>query len=784
MKKIMFIFIFILHMFIVSACGKSNITNNNEVIYYNAIGKIGEDMPVTRLDAAIAISFIFDDYDTIKNMEKKAMFSDVDIESDDYIFVNYVYTKGIMVGDGEKFNPNEPLTIVQAQSLIDLVNKDNTTKIKMSDDIKDKAISHYLWNSLLFQASQNIGAIEDELKIFEVSEDNNIYYTDKGEFRYKSTSNNVFKGNTVKVFLRGNNIIGFLEVVNNSIEFNNIFIKKENENNVLITVNGVTRKFQYTIENDICGDVIISNDNIQITENKEYKDDIIKLVSENYIETESMGRLEYSENFTVYRYEGIPSEKEELLCSDGNCRVYLKEGKVSSVWFEKIEKPENIRVVISDNEKDGYIQSDIILRCAEGFTLIYGENEKQFIADEKLIIDMGNSVNYFSNNCRIYIKPNNNGKTIIESITKAKSFPEYRGIIEIEKRDNGFVIINELPFEEYLYGVVPCEMPVSFGLEALMVQAVTARSYGYNQFFTNRFYDYGANIDDTVSSQVYNNMGEYDESTEAVKSTENMFLTYDNTVISANYFSTSCGFTANSGETWADTALKEFPTETKPYLISKPQFEGNTYKSLENEQDFRSFIQSNEESYDNNSPWYRWTVEMTGTELSQAVKTNFENLFNNSPAMMEYSKDGVNFEKTMASNIGRIKNITVEKRGQGGNIMTLLLEGESGYIRVNSEYNIRKILSPKSYVATKDVIVKCHNGIEFKNLEIMPSGFFTFDYEKDNFGFINKIIFYGGGNGHGVGMSQNGVKGMAEKGYSFDEILNHYFEGSKVSIIE
>ncbi len=784
MKRIIFLFMLVVSMVIVSACSKDDSTNNNEVIYYNAVGKIGEDMPVTRLDAAIAISFIFDDYDTIKNMEKKAMFSDVDIESNDYIFVNYVYTKGIMVGDGEKFNPNEPLTVVQAQSLIDLVNKDNTTKIKMSDDIKDKAISHYLWNSLLFQSSESIGAIEDELKVFEVSEDGNVYYTDKGEFRYHSTSNNIFKGNIVKVFLRGNNIIGFLEVVKNSIEFNNIFIVKENENTVSITINGVKRNFQYSIENNTSGDVVISNDNIQITENTEYKDDIIKLVSENYIETESMGRIEYGENFTVYRDEGIPSEKEELLCANGNCRVYLKDGKVSSVWFEKIEKPENIRVVISDNEKDGYIQSDITLRCAEGFTLVYGENEKQFLPDEKLFIDMGNSVNYFSNNCRIYIKPNNNGKTIIESITKAKSFPEYRGVIEIEKRDNGFVIVNELSFEEYLYAVVPCEMPVSFGLESLMVQAVTARSYGYNQFFTNRFYDYGANIDDTVSSQVYNNMGEYEESTEAVKSTENMFITYDNTVISANYFSTSFGFTANSGETWADTVLKEFPTETKPYLISKPQFEESTYESLENEQDFRSFLESNEETYDSSSPWYRWTVEMTGTELSQAIKRSFESLFTNSPAMMEYSKDGVNFEKTMASNIGRIKNITVEKRGQGGNIMTLLLEGESGYIRVNSEYNVRKILPPKSYVATKDVIIKCQNGVEFKNLDIMPSGFFTFDYEKDSFGFISKITFYGGGNGHGVGMSQNGVKGMAEKGYSFDEILNHYFEGSKVSIIK
>ena len=786
MKRIIFIFFIVMSSFFISSCtGQNVVENKNQVIYYNEVGEVGEDMPVTRLDSASSIALLFDDYDIIKNMDKTADFTDVDANSEEYIFVNYVFSKGIMVGQGDKFMPDEPLTIIQAQSLLDLINKDNKIKIKMSDDIKDKPISRSLWNTLLFQVGENKGCIENELKLFDFSSDKNVYYTDKGEFRYAGVFDNVFVGNTVKVFTRGNNIIGFFEVLKNSVDFENIFVKKVDDKKVSVNIFSRERIFDYSIEKDVCADISIKGNDIEISVIEKHSDDKVKLVCDDFIETEKLGRIEYANNFTVYRNNGVLSEKTELLCAKGECEIYLKDGKVSSIWFEKEKKPNTIRVVLSDNNIDGYIQNNIELRSSTGFKLIYGENEKDFLPAERFSLDEGNSPNYFGENCRIYIKPFDNGKIEISSLSKAKTMPEYRGVIEIEKRSGGgFVIVNELDFEEYLFSVVPCEMPVSFGEEALMVQSVTARSYGYNQFFLNRFCEYGANIDDTVNSQVYNNMGEYEESTKAVKETEDMFITYDNIVIGANYFSTSFGFTANSGETWADISTKSFPSETKPYLVSKPQFEEKGLDSLETEDKFREFLNMDIDCYDKNSPWYRWSVDMTGTELSQAVKNSFENLFYNSPAMMEYSKDGQNFENSGAKNIGRIKNISVEKRGSGGNIMVMLIEGESGFFRVSGEYNIRKILPPKSFIGGSDVELKCKNGLSFKNLSIMPSGFFTFDFTKDSFGFIESIHFYGGGNGHGVGMSQNGVKGMAEKGYSFEEILKHYFEGIEVSVIK
>ncbi len=87
----------------------------------------------------------------------------------------------------------------------------------------------------------------------------------------------------------------------------------------------------------------------------------------------------------------------------------------------------------------------------------------------------------FENN-RVYITTEDDGQFTIKSISRNGVSPQYRGTLELEKTANGFIIINEVPFETYLKGVVPFEMPVSFGLEPLKVQAVSARSYAFNQF--------------------------------------------------------------------------------------------------------------------------------------------------------------------------------------------------------------------------------------------------------------------------------------------------------------
>ena len=71
---------------------------------------------------------------------------------------------------------------------------------------------------------------------------------------------------------------------------------------------------------------------------------------------------------------------------------------------------------------------------------------------------------------RLSVKTTDDGKITISSIERAYGTPSYRGSIEIASYDDKLTIVNELPLEEYLYSVVPSEMPTSYGEEALKVQ--------------------------------------------------------------------------------------------------------------------------------------------------------------------------------------------------------------------------------------------------------------------------------------------------------------------------
>lgn len=116
--------------------------------------------------------------------------------------------------------------------------------------------------------------------------------------------------------------------------------------------------------------------------------------------------------------------------------------------------------------------------------------------------------------------------------------------------------ITEIPFEEYIKGVVAGEMPATFEEEALKAQAVASRSYAMYQMEGSKDKDY--DVLDTTTNQVYltdeelknNWKEEYPEKInkikKAVAETKGEYLTYDGKVINAMFFSTSTGQTENS----------------------------------------------------------------------------------------------------------------------------------------------------------------------------------------------------------------------------------------------
>lgn len=158
-------------------------------------------------------------------------------------------------------------------------------------------------------------------------------------------------------------------------------------------------------------------------------------------------------------------------------------------------------------------------------------------------------------------------------------------LIRVKKGDDTIISI---PLEEYIIGVVAGEMPASFEKEALKAQAVASRSYVLKKIEQNKNNDF--DITDDILNQVYiddnkmkekwgNNYEMYlNKITEAVKETEGEYLTYNNEVIEAFFFSTSSGITENSEEVFS-TALpylrsveSKWDSEVSPVFNSKNIF--------------------------------------------------------------------------------------------------------------------------------------------------------------------------------------------------------------------
>lgn len=125
----------------------------------------------------------------------------------------------------------------------------------------------------------------------------------------------------------------------------------------------------------------------------------------------------------------------------------------------------------------------------------------------------------------------------------------YRGSLEVRREEQGLTAINELPVEEYLYGVVPSEMPASWPAEALKAQAVAARSYALAQL--GSYGRYGFDLLATQSSQVYKGYdGENPATTRAVEETLGLIMTCRGLPVDAVFHSSSGGTTENSEDVW------------------------------------------------------------------------------------------------------------------------------------------------------------------------------------------------------------------------------------------
>lgn len=322
---------------------------------------------------------------------------------------------------------------------------------------------------------------------------------------------------------------------------------------------------------------------------------------------------------------------------------------------------------------------------------------------------------------------------------------KYRGtMIFTVYNTTALQIVNFLEIEDYLKSVVPSEMPGSWSIEALKAQAVCARNYTYLN--KNRYSKYGFDMDSTTACQAYNGVSsEYSNSTNAVLQTKGQILLYNNSPAELFYYSSSGGYTEDVKNVWGSTNY--------PYLVSV------------------------EDPYDNN---YTWEATFTKEEIKSRTE--------------KYGKaigDILNVQITEKTPAGRAKQVTIT--GTEGEYV-LKLESTRNFFNLKSSMyeiipSIEAVSEPVSQQSFISVLTsKGTENREFSGKIITASGIReilpTITTQPTLSSGADSYTFSGKGYGHGIGMSQYGAKGFADNGYTYEQILTHYFPGTALGYVQ
>ena len=188
-------------------------------------------------------------------------------------------------------------------------------------------------------------------------------------------------------------------------------------------------------------------------------------VAEEGIELEDRGFLPFAEDYRVYQLYGSckESDRTEFKIGYDFADYVMDKGKVCAVLLVKDQNMENIRVAVSNQAYDGIYHEEIKLKADCELNLIYGSygdrQSRRIPAGEEVTID---SDSMLVQGDRLMIEPSAASSRIqVLSLKRAYGIPSYRGRMEIVKKEQGLLLINELLLEEYLYSVVPSEMPAA-----------------------------------------------------------------------------------------------------------------------------------------------------------------------------------------------------------------------------------------------------------------------------------------------------------------------------------
>lgn len=349
----------------------------------------------------------------------------------------------------------------------------------------------------------------------------------------------------------------------------------------------------------------------------------------------------------------------------------------------------------------------------------------------------------------------------------------FSGTLKLVVDEEKIVAINILPVEEYLTSVISSEMSANSSLELLKAHAVVSRSWLFAQMekrkalkgkdegffsFTKtkeeyiRWYDredhtiFDVCADDHC--QRYQGITKATSSTvaEAVKATRGRLLMYDKKICDARYSKCCGGATEEFENCWENThypylsSIRDTDKEENLPLpdLTKEEEAGHWIRKAP-----KSFCDTHDKkilsqilnNYDQETTdFYRWKVRYTQAELAELIRTNTK------------------------SDYGDIIDLIPVQRGPSGRICKLKIVGTLKTFTIGKEMEIRRVLSDSH----------------------LFSSAFVVDKGEVKEGIPQNFILSGAGWGHGVGLCQIGAAVMGEKGYSYEEILLHYYKGAEI----
>jgi stage II sporulation protein D len=479
-------------------------------------------------------------------------------------------------------------------------------------------------------------------------------------------------------------------------------------------------------------------------------------ITETVVETDS-GSYPLAETVQLY-VRGVPSDEPIGGFLTGFTAVLYPDatGAVAVLDVqESIAMPRVLRVLLS-NGAEGYLHEALTVTCDQSFWTVSDGSITTYPAETTVQVDP--SEDGMTGRLCFYAV----SATASFTVTSPSAGTErYYGSIEVSREAEGYAVINEVPLETYLCGVVPAEMPAGYGVEAAKTQAVCARTYACYQWkYSDVYAAYGAHVDNTVLSQCYNGAATAEISSAGVEATWGQVLLYEESLIPASYFSTSCGWTADASDVWNGAEVL--------YLTAKAQYTEGDYGDLSDEANFHAFItDSTVEAYDRESRWFRWSARLE----VDAVRAPLE-AYLSSAGCVKVVEEDYFVEKSLTS-IGEIVDCYVYSRAESGLATSLLVEGSEASVKIEGAETIRRILS--------GAVITLASGEYIGTRSRLPSAFISLEKIKDTDGVTVSIEICGGGYGHGSGLSQTGVYGMTEQGYTYEAILAHYYPGTALT---